>query len=113
MWLRKKKAVPPMEGLIQYIESMLTAATGSCTQCLIDDLGNETFELADTIARLQVAYHFRDIMPGSEEELTAAFGEFMKRVTKIAVFTGELTLRPGVRWADTTIEITDPKVCPN
>jgi len=113
MWLRKKKAVPSMESLIQYLESMLAAATGSCTQCLIDDLGNETFELGTAIARFEVAHAWRHMTPDGQEQLTDAFGEFLMRVIKIAVFTGELTHRPGVRWADTTIEITNPKVCPN
>jgi hypothetical protein len=110
MRFSKKKASPPMEDLIKYIDSVLAAAGESCTQCLIDDLGNDSAELADVIARLGAAYLLRDIAPGGEEELTAAFSQFLARVTKMAVLTGELTHRPGVRWTDDTIETGYPVI---
>jgi hypothetical protein len=110
MRFRKKKASPPMEDLVTFIESVLAAAGGSCTQCLIDDLGNESAELADSIARLQTAHLMRDILPAGEEELTDAFGEFLARVTKMAMFTAELMHRPGVGWTDESTETGSPVI---
>jgi hypothetical protein len=110
MWLRRKKADPPMENILQFIESTLAAGNGSCTQCLIDYLGNEKSELAESIGRLQSAYALRGIVPGGEEEFTDSFAEFLKRVIEMAMFTAELMHRPGVRWLDESTETGWPVI---
>jgi hypothetical protein len=107
-----KKGNPPMENLITFTESVLDVATGSCTRCLIDELGDENSEIADSIARLQTA-HFMLLCgtsPGSAEEFSEALASFMTRVVTMAVFTAELMHRPGVRWIDENTEIALPVV---
>lgn len=108
MWLRRKKASPPMEDLISLIDAALVAAGESCTQCLIDELGNDSSEIGDAIVGLNTAYLMRSILPNGEENLTIAFAKFLTLVTKMAIFTAELTGRPGVRWLDETIEVPIP-----
>ena len=66
MWFRRKKANPPMEDLINLIDSVLAAAGGSCTQCLIDELGNGSAEIGDAIVALNTAYLMRSIAPNGE-----------------------------------------------
>lgn len=97
-----------MEDLINLIDSALAAAVGSCTQCLIDDLGNEASEIGDAIVDLNTAYLMRQLLPDGEEKLTIALAKFLTLVTKMAIFSAELTGRPGVRWTDENIEIAVP-----
>jgi hypothetical protein len=97
-----------MEGLLKLIESALSAASGSCTGCVIDELGNEYTELPGAIVALQNAYASRSSSAQGEENLINAFMEFMELVTQMAVFTGELMYRPGVRWLDETIDVAVP-----
>lgn len=99
-----------MENLIEFTETILAVVTGSCTQCLIEGLGNENSELAATIARLQDAYDMRAVLPSGEDEFADAFAEFLTRVVKMAIFTGELMHRDGVRWIDESREIALPVV---
>jgi hypothetical protein len=108
MWLRRKKAHLPVEDLINLIDSALAAAGGSCTSFLIDELGSDFSEIGDAIVGLNTAYLMRSIMPNGEDNLTIAFERFLTLVTKMAIFSAELTGRPGVRWLDETIEISIP-----
>lgn len=108
MWFRRKKANPLMEDLLNLIDSALAAAGGSCTQCLIDELGNESSEIGAAIVSLNTAYLMRSIAANGEDNLTIALARFLELVTKMAIFSAELTLRPGVRWLDETIEIPIP-----
>jgi hypothetical protein len=111
MWLsRKKKASPPMEDLISLIDSALAAAGQSCTQCLIDEFGNEAGELGEAIVALNTAYLMRPVLPDGDEKLTIAFARFLTLVTKMAVFTAELNGRPGIRWTDESTEIVLPVI---
>ena len=110
MRFRRKKASPPMEDLINLIDSALAAAGQSCTQCLIDELGNEASELGEAIVALNTAYLMRPVLPDGEDNLAVAFAQFLKLVTKMAVFTAELTGRPGVRWTDESTEIAFPVI---
>lgn len=105
MRFSRKKASPPMEDLINLIDLALAAAGQSCTQCLIDELGNEAGELGEAIVALNTAYLMRPVLPDGEDNLTAALARFLTMVTKMAVFSAELTGRPGVRWLDETLEI--------
>ena len=107
---RKKKASPPMEDLLNLIDSALAAAGQSCTQCLIDEFGNEASELGEAIVALNTAYLMRQILPDGEDNLTAAFAQFLTLVTKMAVFTAELNGRPGIRWTDESTEIVLPVI---
>ena len=84
MWFRRKKANPPMEDLINLIDSVLVAAGGSCTQCLIDELGNDSSEIGDAIVGLNTAYLMRSIAPNGEDNLTLAFARFLRMVTQMA-----------------------------
>jgi hypothetical protein len=113
MWLRRKKTALLEGELIKFIDSALVDADWSCTQCLIDELGNESGELADVIAELKSAYLLLFIAPDGEAAFAAALGEFLGRVTKMALYTAELMHRPGVRWADTTVTAAWPTVSPN
>lgn len=97
-----------MEDLLNLIDSALSAAGGSCTQCLIDELGNDSAEIGDAIVGLNTAYLMRSIAPNGEDDLTLAFARFLRLVTKMAIFSAELTGRPGVRWTDETLEVSLP-----
>jgi hypothetical protein len=108
MWFRRKKASPPMDDLINLIDSVLAAAGGSCTQCLIDELGNGSSEIGEAIVALNTAYLMRSIARNGEADLTMEFAKFLRLVTQMAIFSAELTGRPGVRWLDETIEIPIP-----
>lgn len=108
MWFRRKKANPPMEDLINLIDSVLAAAGGSCTQCLIDELGNGSAEIGEAIVALNTAYLMRSVARNGEDDLTLAFARFLRMVTQMAVFTAELTGRPEVRWTDETLEVSFP-----
>ena len=107
---KKRKASPPMEDLISLIDSALAAAGQSCTQCLIDDLGNEADELGEAIVALNTAYLVRPVAPDGEDSLSAALARFLTLVTKMAVFTAELNGRPGIRWTDESTEIAFPVI---
>jgi hypothetical protein len=107
---RKKKASPPMEDLINLIDSALAAAGQSCTQCLIDELGNEASELGEAIVALNTAYLMRPVLPDGEDNLTDTLARFLTLVTKMAVFTAELNGRPGIRWTDESTEIAFPVI---
>jgi hypothetical protein len=108
MRFRRKKASPPMEDLLNLIDSALAAAGESCTSCLIDELGNESSEIGDAIVSLNTAYLMRSITPNGEDNLTIALARFLELVTKMAIFSAELTRRPGVRWLDETLEVSIP-----
>jgi hypothetical protein len=108
MWFRRKKASPPMDDLINLIDSVLAAAGGSCTPCLIDELGNGSSEIGEAIVALNTAYLMRSIARNGEDDLTMEFARFLRLVTQMAIFSAELTGRPGVRWLDETIEIPIP-----
>jgi hypothetical protein len=108
MWFRRKKANLPMEDLINLIDSVHAAAGGSCTQCLIDELGNDSGEIGDAIVGLNTAYLMRSIAPNGEDDLTFAFATLLRLVTQMAIFSAELTGRPGVRWLDETLEVSIP-----
>jgi hypothetical protein len=110
MRLRRKKASPPMEDLLNLIDSVLAAAGQSCTQCLIDELGNEASELGEAIVAFNTAYLMRSVLPDGENNLAVAFAQFLKLVTKMAVFTADLTGRSGVRWTDESTEIAIPVI---
>jgi hypothetical protein len=110
MRFSRKKASPPMEDLINLIDSALTAAGQSCTQCLIDELGNEAGELGEAIVALNTAYFMRSVLPNGEDNLTVALAQFLTLVTKMAVFTAELNGRPGIRWIDESVEIALPVI---
>ncbi len=110
MRFSRKKASPPMVDLIALIDSALAAAGQSCTQCLIDELGNEASELGEAIVVLKTACLLRPVLPNGEDNLTAALAQFLTLVTKMAVFTAELTGRPGIRWTDESTEITIPVI---
>jgi hypothetical protein len=99
-----------MEDLINLIDSALAAAGQSCTQCLIDEFGNEASELGEAIVALNTAYLMRSVLPDGEDNLTAALARFLTLVTKMAVFTAELNGRPGIRWTDESTEITIPVI---
>ena len=109
MRLSRKKASPPMD-LITLIDSALAAAGQSCTQCLIDELGNESGELGEAIVALNTAYLMRPVLHDGEDNLTDALAQFLTLVTKMAVFTAELNGRPGIRWTDESTEITFPVI---
>jgi hypothetical protein len=108
MWFRRKKANLPMDDLINLIDAALAAAGGSCTQCLIDELGNGSAEIGDAIVGLNTAYLMRSISPNGEDDLTIEFARFLRMVTQMAIFSAELTGRPGVRWTDETLEVSFP-----
>lgn len=110
MWFRRKKASPPMEDLLNLIDAALAAAGGSCTQCLIDELGNDSSEIGDAIVGLNTAYLMRSIAPNGEDNLTLEFARFLRLVTEMAIFSAELTGRPGVRWLDETLEVSFPTI---
>ena len=110
MWLRRKKANPPMQDLINFIDNVLAAVGPSCTQCLIDDFGNDAADLGDAIVDLNTAFLMRSILPDGEDNLTRAFARFLSLVTKMAILTTELNGRPGIRWTDESTEITIPVV---
>ncbi len=110
MWLRRKKASLPVESLINLIDSVLFAADGSCTQCLIDELGNENDELPRVIVDLEDAYASRSTSPDGEENFAGALAAYLNLVTQMAVYTAELMRRPGVRWTDETVEMTIPVI---
>jgi hypothetical protein len=94
-----------MDDLISFIDSVLDAAGQSCTQCLIDDFGNDAADLGDAIVDLNAALLAHSIPPDGEDNLTRAFARFLSLVTKMAILTAELNGRPGIRWIDETIEI--------
>src|ERR1700748_3059137 len=104
MALRRKKENPSVEDLINLIDSTLAAAGQSCTQYLIDEFGNEASELGEAIVALNTAYLLGPVLPNGEDNLTAAFAQFLTLVTKMAVFTAELNGRPGIRWTDESTE---------
>jgi hypothetical protein len=110
MRLSRKKANPPMDNIIKLIQSTLADANVSCTQCLVDYLGNESPELAESIVALETASLLRAVSPDGEEELTAALQEFLTRVIELAVFTAELMRRPGVGWTDESVETAWPAI---
>jgi hypothetical protein len=99
-----------MEDLINLIDSALAAAGQSCTQCLVDEFGNEASELGEAIVALNTAYLMRSVLPDGEDNLTAELARFLTLVTKMAIFTAELAGRPGVRWTDESTEITFPVI---
>ena len=108
MWFRRRKANPPMEDLINLIDNVLAAVGQSCTQCLIDDFGNDSADLGEVIVDLNTAFLLRSIQPNGEDNLTRAFARFLSLVTKIAILTTELNGRPGIRWIDEDAEIAFP-----
>jgi hypothetical protein len=109
MWFRrKKKENPSMEDLLNLIDSVLAAAGGSCTQCLIDEIGNHSSEIGDVIVDLNTAYLLRSIAPNGQENLSIVLARFLKLVAEMAIFSAELTGRPGVRWTDETLEVSFP-----
>jgi hypothetical protein len=110
MRLRRKKASPPVEDLLNLVDSVLAAVGQSCTQCLIDEFGNEASELGEAIVALNTAYLMRSILPDGEDKLTAEFARFLTLVTKMAVSAAELAGRPGVRWTDESTEIAFPVI---
>ena len=110
MWFRRRKANPPMEDLINLIDNVLAAVGQSCTQCLIDDFGNDSADLGEVIVDLNTAFLLRSIQPNGEDNLTRAFARFLSLVTKMAIVTTELNGRPGIRWTDESTEITIPVV---
>ena len=57
---------------------------------------------------LNTAYLMRSIARNGEDDLTMEFARFLRLVTQMAIFSAELTGRPGVRWLDETIEIPIP-----
>ena len=97
-----------MENLITFLDKILIIGNRSCTECLINELGDENSEIGDSIARIQAAYERRDISPDHAQELAEAFADFMTRVVTMAVFSAELMHRPGVRWLDESTEIALP-----
>jgi hypothetical protein len=99
-----------MQNLIEFTESILEIAANSCNACLINELSDENSEIADSIARLQVAHESFGQSPDNDEEFAAALADFLTRVITMAVFTGELMHRPGVRWIDEHKEIALPIV---
>lgn len=99
-----------MDNLTSFLDKILIIANQSCTECLISELGDENSEIGDSIARLQLAYERSQISPDYEQELAAVLADFMTRVVTMAVFTGELMHRPGVRWLDQSTEIALPIV---
>jgi hypothetical protein len=99
-----------MENLIQFIESILKVASDSCTGCLIEELGDENSEIADSIARLQIAHEMHATSTQHEQEYGAAIADFLTRVVTMAFFTAELMHRPSVRWIDENTEIVLPVV---
>jgi hypothetical protein len=113
MWLRRRKALSLTESLIQFTESVLDAAVGSCTRCLMDELCEENAELPVRIARLQLAYETRGESPERATEFGTALAQFVTHSITIAVFTGELLHRPGVRLTDENTDIHWPAVSPN
>ena len=99
-----------MDNLITFTDEIMTVATGSCNACLIAELGDENSEIADSITRLQVAHESFGRSPVHDDEFAAALADFLTRVITMAVFTGELMHRPGVRWIDESREIALPIV---
>jgi hypothetical protein len=99
-----------MEDLINLIDSALAAAGQSCTQCLIDEFGNEASELGEAIVALNTAYLLRPMLPNGDENLTVALAQFLTLVTKMAIFTAELAGRPGIRWTDESTELVIPVI---
>jgi hypothetical protein len=110
MWLRRKKVALPMESLLKLIEFAVNAAAGSCTECIIDELGNENAELPAAIVDLQDAYASRASSPHGEQDFADALAKFLSLATEMAIFTAELMHRPGVRWTDESTEIALPIV---
>ena len=110
MWLQRKKVTPVMESLLKLIESTLNAADGSCTQCILDELGNENAELPAAIVDLQDAYARRLSSRRGRQDFADALAKFMTLATAMAIFTAELMRRPEVRWTDDSIEAGWPVV---
>jgi hypothetical protein len=110
MRFSRKKASLSMEDLINLIDSALAAAGQSCTQCLIDEFGNEASELGEAIVAFNTAYLMRSVLPDGEDNLSAALAQYLTLVTKMAVFTAELNGRPGIRWTDESTEIAFPVI---
>jgi hypothetical protein len=103
-----------MERLSEFVDLVLIAVTGACTRCLIEELSDENSEIADVIARFQIARDECGTSPESAAEYADASAEFLTRVIKMALFTAELMHRPGVRWIDESTEIALPfRVSPN
>lgn len=99
-----------MDNLITFTEEILTLAAGSCNACLIAELADENSEIADSITRLQVAHESFGRSPEHDDEFADALADFLTRVITMAMFTGELMHRPGVRWLDENRETTLPIV---
>lgn len=97
-----------MQDLINLIDDVLAAVGQSCTQCLIDDFGNDATDLGDAIVDLNTAYLMRSTLPNGEDNLARAFARFLSLVTKMAILTTELNGRPGIRWTDESTEIAIP-----
>jgi hypothetical protein len=97
-----------MQDLINLIDNVLAAVGQSCTQCLIDDFGNDAADLGDTIVDLNTAYLMRSILPNGEDNFTRALARYLSLVTKMAILTTELNGRPGIRWIDESAEIAIP-----
>lgn len=110
MRLRRKKVIPVMENLAQFIEALLVQVRQACNSCLIDVLADENGELAASINRFRLAHAMRGTTPASDEEYADAVAELLTRLTTVALCTGELMHRPGVRWLDETVEIALPAV---
>ena len=108
MWSQRKKANPSMEDLINFTDDVLAVVGQSCTQCLIDDFGNDAADLGDAIVDLNTAFLMRSILPNGEDNLTRAFARFLSLVTKMAILTTELNGRSGIRWIDESEEIAIP-----
>jgi hypothetical protein len=97
-----------MESLLKLIDVVVNSACGSCTQCIIDELGNENAELPAAIVDLQEAYASRFTSPRGEQDFADALAKFMTLATEMAIFTAELMRRPDVRWIDESVEIALP-----
>jgi hypothetical protein len=99
-----------MENLIEFTETVVDGAGESCTPCLIEHLGGQANALPAAIARLKVAYEWLSDSSASKQEFAEAFAGFLTSAVKMAVITGELMHRPGVRWIDETTEIALPVI---
>jgi hypothetical protein len=99
-----------MENLSQFTDTIAKAAEESCTPCLTGHLRTHSDGLPAVIARFQVACEWLGDSPESQDEFAVALAGFLTSAISMAVITGELMRRPGVRWIDENTEIALPVI---
>ena len=99
-----------MENLSQFTDTIAKAVAESCTPCLTGHLRTHSDGLPAAIARFQIACEWLGNSQESQEEFADALAGFLTSAISMAVITGELMRRPGVRWIDENTEIALPVI---